>query len=322
MVAGGEDFEPTPGNIESRTIRLTLANGVKVALLPKESRGDAVSVSFAFQHGSENALMGKRTAALFASQMLTRGTTRRSRQELNDQVSRLKAGINLNSGRDSVNGSAITVRESLPDVLRLAVEMLRQPAFDPAEFELVRAELLANVEAQRSDLQARIENAAVRHVNGGYDEGHVFYTPTFDEMIARYEAVTVEQARGFWTSFYGAEGGTVSIVGDFDPDEIVPVLEEVLGGWNAKEAYVRVDRPYADITAIEVDIEMPDKANAYMITPLKIRMRDDHPDFPSLVLANHILSTRLSDRIRKQDGLSYAVGSIFAADSLYESALF
>ncbi len=57
-VTQGEAFEPTPGNIESRTTRLTLAGGVKVALLPKENRGDAVSVSFSFQQGTEEALMG------------------------------------------------------------------------------------------------------------------------------------------------------------------------------------------------------------------------------------------------------------------------
>ena len=207
-------------------------------------------------------------------------------------------------------------------MLRLTAEMLRQPAFDPAEFELLREALLANVEAQRSDLMARIENAADRHVNGGYDEGHVFYTPTFDEMIGHYQAVTVEQARDFWASFYGAEGGTVSIVGDFDPDEIIPVLEEALGDWSAKEVYAWVDRPYSDIAAVSVDIEMPDKANAGMGVYLTIRMRDNHADYPALVLANHMLDARLGDRIRKQEGLSYAVGSEFGANSIDEIALF
>ena len=73
-VAEGEAFEPTPANIESRTTRLTLAGGVEVALLPKENRGHAVSVSFSFRHGTEDALMGRSTVAESASIMLTRGT--------------------------------------------------------------------------------------------------------------------------------------------------------------------------------------------------------------------------------------------------------
>ena len=321
-VTQGEAFEPTPGNIESRTTRLTIAGGVKVALLAKETRGDGVSVRFSFPHGTENALMGRMTAAEFAGLMLGRGTTRLSGQEIGDEWVRLKAGVNVNADATVVDGSVNTVRENLPDVLRLVAETLRETAFDPAEFERVREGVLANFEARRSDVEARFENAADRHINRGYDEEHVLYTPTFDEMIARAKAVTLEQARDFWASFYGAEGGTVSIVGDFDPDEIVPVLEEVLGGWSANQPYARVDRPYSDVPAVAVDIEMPDKANAGMVAFLTIRMRDDDADYPALVLVNHIVSSRLYDRIRQQEGLSYAAGSNFSAKSIDEFALF
>ena len=321
-VTQGEAFEPTPGNIESRTTRLTLAGGVKVALLAKENRGDAVNVSFSFPHGTEDALMGRAMAAALAGHMVGRGTTRLSGQEIGDELDRLKAGVNVSGGATSVDGSVVTVREHLPGVLRLVAGILRETAFDPAEFERVREGILANLEAQRSDIMARLENAAEHHLNSGYDEGHVFYTPSIDEMIARAKTVTLEQARDFWASFYGAEGGTVSIVGDFDPDEIVPVLKEILGGWSANQPYARVDRPYADVPAVAIDIEMPDKANAGMVAILTSRMRDDDADYPALVLANHVVSSRLYDRIRQQEGLSYAVGSNFNAKSIDEIALF
>ena len=321
-VTQGEAFEPTPGNIESRTRRLTLAGGVEVALLAKESRGDAVNVSFSFPHGTEDALMGRTMAAELAGYMVGRGTTRLSGQEIDDELVRLKAGVNVNAGATSIDGSVSTVRENLPDVLRLVAEMLREMAFDPAEFERVREGVLANLEARRSDVMARLENAADRHINRGYDEGHVFYTPTLDESIARAKAVTLEQTRDFWASFYGAEGGTVAIVGDFDPDEIVPVLEEVLIGWSAEEAYTPIDNPYVDVAPVAVDIGMPDKANAGMIAALSIRVRDDHADYPALVLVNHIVSSRLYGRIRQQEGLSYAVESRFGAQSTDEHALF
>ena len=321
-VTEGEAFEPTPGNIESRTTRLTLANGVKVALLPKESRGEAVSVNFSFQHGTENALMGRTMAAGFAGHMLFRGTTGRSRQELIDEFARLKFQGDMNGRAVSVDGSLTTVREKLPDALRLVAEMLREPAFDPAEFELVREAVLASFEARRSDVKERLENAVDRHVNSGYDDDHVFYTLTFDELIARAKAVTLEQARDFWASFYGAEGGTVAIVGDFDPNEIVPVLEEILGGWSAREAYTPIDRPYVDVAAVAVDIEMPDKANAMMVAYWKIRMRVDDADYPALVLVNKMLHFRLRNRIREQEGLSYEVGSTFSAYPNHENAAF
>ena len=321
-VSRGEAFEPTPANIDSRTIVLTLDNGVRVAVLPKESRGNAVSVSLSLRYGTEDALMGRSMAGEFAGIMLTRGTTRLSHQEISDELARLKAEANLNSGTTAIDASATTVRGNLSEVLRLLVESLRQPAFDPAEFELLRENVLATIETRRSDVMERAEIAFARHFNSAYDEAHVFYTPTFDELIARGTAVTVEEARDFWASFYGAEGATVAIVGDFDPDVIVPVLVETLGTWRAQIPYTRIHRPYADVPAVAVDLEMPDKANAAMVAYLKIRMRDDHADYPALQLATRILNSRLGDRIRQQEGMSYAVGSQFDADPIDELATF
>ena len=47
---------------------------------------------------------------------------------------------------------------------------------------------------------------------------------------------------------------------------------------------------------------MPDKANAGIVASPRIRMRDDHADYPALVLVNHILGSRLFGRIREQPG--------------------
>ena len=326
-VSAGEAFEPTPENIAARTTIVTLSNGVEVALLPKENRGDAVTASFTFRHGTEESLTGKDTAASLAGSMLMRGTTKRSRQEINDEFIRLKVAGGINGGALSVGGSSTTVRENLPDAIRLAAEILREPSFPEEEFELLREQNLAGIEAQRSEPQPRANNALNRHVGSNYDKDHVLYTPTFDEQIERYKTVTVEQAKDFWASFYGAEGGTISIVGDFDPDEIVPVLEEAFGDWEAEEAYARVDRLYVDVPAAIVDIETPDKSNAVMYAFQRIKMRDDHPDYPAMVIGNYMLgggflNSRLATRIRQQDGLSYGVGSQFGANALDEIGTF
>ena len=42
-VAAGEAFDPSPANLDARTQRFTLPNGMKVALLPKKTRGEAVN---------------------------------------------------------------------------------------------------------------------------------------------------------------------------------------------------------------------------------------------------------------------------------------
>ena len=77
----------------------------------------------------------------------------------------------------------------------------------------------------------------------------------------------------------------------------------------------------------EVDIETPDKTNAMLLAGQMIQMRDDHADYPALVLANYMLgggflNSRLPKRVRQQEGLSYGVGSQFSAHSIDERAQF
>ncbi len=325
-IAEGEAFDPTPANIEARTQKLVLSNGLQVALLPKQNRGDAVNVSFQFRHGNEAALMGKATVSSLAGGMLMRGTKHRSRQEIQDELDRLKVQGGASGGLTAASGGFSTVRESLPDALRLTAEILQEPAFDSGEFALIVEERVAGIEAQRSEPQPLAQLALGRHLDD-YPAEHPYYVPTFDEQISRLESATLEQARDFWDSFYGTQSGALSIVGDFDPDEIVPLLHELFGDWTANEKYVRMPRPYREVETVSEVIETPDKANALMLAVTVMPMRDDHPDYPALVLGNYMLgggflSSRLAVRIRQNEGLSYGVGSQMGASALDERATF
>ncbi len=325
-VAEGEAFDPTPANIDRRTRTLTLSNGVKVGLLPKANRGEAVAVQLAFRHGTEEALLGRAVAGDLAGSMLMRGTTKRSRQEISDELDRLKAQGSVGGGAMIASGSFTTVRENLTPVLKLAGEILREPAFDAKEFDLLREERLAQIESQRSEPMAQVPQAMNRHFNP-WPSDHPRYSPTFDEQIERLNAVTVEEAREFWSSFYGAEGGTIAVVGDFDADEIAAELEQLFGDWQASQPYARVADPHREVETVSLDIETPDKTNAMMMAATTFSMRDDDENYPALVMANYMLgggflSSRLATRIRQQEGLSYGVGSQIAAPPVDDSAIF
>ena len=70
----GEEFEATPENIERRVRRFKLANGMKMALLAKETRGDAVNASLTLRFGTEADIQGRQAAISMLPDMLMRGT--------------------------------------------------------------------------------------------------------------------------------------------------------------------------------------------------------------------------------------------------------
>ena len=55
-ISRGESFDPTPANIESRLVRSRLASGMKLALLPRKTRGGTVSAIVELHYGDEKSL--------------------------------------------------------------------------------------------------------------------------------------------------------------------------------------------------------------------------------------------------------------------------
>jgi zinc protease len=319
-VAAGEAFDPSPAAVESRISRGTLPVGLKTAYLPKKTRGQSVNATLALHYGTLEGVSGKAATADMTVDMLMRGTRSLTRQQIKDRLDSLKAKLSISGGPTQLNASIETTRPNLPAVLQLLGTVLREPSFDAKEFEALRQENLAALEQQRSDPIA-LGSQAYNRTTSPWPTGHPRYTPTFDESIADYTAVTLPDAQGFYAQFIGASTGELAIVGDFDPAEVNALLTESIGTWKSPTPYVRVPQQAFDVKATSVTIETPDKANAFFISGKSLKLRDDDPDFAAMELANYMvgggfLNSRLMTQIRQKEGLSYFVGSQFYASPL------
>jgi zinc protease len=324
--APGEDFDASPSNIESRTARSALGNGMKLALLPKKTRGAAVVAALTLRFGDEKSVEGRSTAAILAADMLTRGTRHHTRQQIRDELDRLRARLSVGGGATLVTVSVETTRANLAAVLRLVAEVLREPSFPENEFELLRQETLASIEEQKSEPTA-IASTAFHGRLSPYPRGDVRHVFTPEERIEEVRAVRLEELRQFYSGFYGASNAQLSVVGDFDAQEIASLSGELFGDWKSPRPFERVPLPYQRVSAGAASFETPDKANAFFIAGENLEIRDDDPDYPALVLANYVfgggfLNSRLAVRIRQKEGVSYGVGSVFSANPLDRSGSF
>ncbi|MDR0770957.1 MAG: insulinase family protein, partial [Burkholderiales bacterium] len=153
-LAAGESFDASPDNLETRTGRTALANGLKLALLPKKTRGEAVRFNLRLRWGDADSLKNLATTARIAADMLSMGTTKRDRQAFEDEIDRLQAQLDIGGDATNVSISGETTREHLPELLALAAEALRSPAFSKDELEKLVREKLTMLETSRSDPQA------------------------------------------------------------------------------------------------------------------------------------------------------------------------
>lgn len=318
-VVQGEAFDASPANIEARTTRFTAPNGLKGALLPKKTKGALVSLELTLRFGTEEALSNLGAAPGLAGNMLSRGTTSRTREQLNDASDKLKADIGVFPSAEGVTVRVTTVRENLPAVLALVAEMLRKPSFPAKEFELLVAQHITHLEETKTEPQTVATVALEKYVSP-YPKGSPREVKTPDERVADFKAAKLEQVRAFYSNFYGADHATLAAVGDFDAAEVQALITQLFGDWKSAQPYVRIPQRMKVMKPLEEQLETPDKANAYFVTSYQIAMQDTDVDYAAFSLANWLLGggflkSRLADRVRKTDGLSYGVGSGFFASS-------
>jgi len=331
-VAAGEVFTPTPEYVEERTVRRTLASGIKLALLPMEMRGNAVQAGFRLHFGREEDLTGHETALRLIPEMLMRGTTQRDHQALRDEIDRLESRIFVGAGGGGrgrrgggggeagpgmVGASIESDRAHIVPSIELLGEILRQPAFAEAEFRVVVDQERAQLEDRLSDPMARGMTAMSRAMNPWPPES-IHYVPTLEEQIARLESVSLGAVKDLYSKHYGAGHLEVAVVGDFDQQEVEAAIERVFGSWKSPSPYQRVAKPHRDVESADLAINTPDKEMAIVGMGANVAMRDDDPDYPALVMASYVLGesakARLMTRIRHEEGLSYGARGYFRSD--------
>jgi len=315
-MTAGEAFDPAPANIEARTHRYVLPNGMKVALLPKKTRGETVNLVLRSHYGDTRSRFGKSTLEGFAARMLMRGTTRYTRSQLVDELDKLKASGGVGLGSAQMR----TTKPNLTRTLELVAHILRNPTFPDTELEQLRKQWITELEAGKSEPGAVTSEVIGKHFNA-YERGDPRYFESRDETIEDLNAVTVEKLKQVYQAYTGFSHSEIAIVGDFDEAQTRRVLERQFGKWVSPVPYQRIENPYQAVSSVNQTLETPDKQNAVFRAQMLIELREDDGDFPALSVANYIfgggagLNARVVRRIRGKEGLSYAIGtSLWVSD--------
>jgi zinc protease len=315
----GEAFDPSPANIDARTLLGNVSN-IKYGLLPKKTRGESVNVQLTARFANVEALKGKRVISDLTKDMLNKGTSKHTRQQINDEFDKLKARVNFYSAPNDITFMLETERKNIPAVMSLVGEILKEPTFPADELEKLKNEKISQWEQQKSEPQYQASNTLTRYMEP-YPKDDPRYTPTADEEIEEIKKVTVEDVKKFYKDFYGMSNATMAAVGDFDAEELKKQVNTMFGDWKSPITFTRFPKVFKDIPAINKAMETPDKANAMFMAGIAMPVNDKDPEYAALYLGNEILgggflNSRLATRIRQKEGISYGVGSYFYADEM------
>ena len=316
QVAAAEAFDASPANLDARTRTSSLASGMKVALLAKSSRGKVVQARLRLNYGDVASLQGQATSGSLLAALLDKGGGGLSRQQFSDRLDKLQAQVSFGADAQALVVTLQTRREQLPELIALVASVLREPLLAPEALDEVRQQRKAALERQRSDPSAMAGNALDR-LGNPYPVGDLRYTPSFDESAQSLQAATIEQLRSFHRRHYSAAAAEFAAVGDMDERAVQQALAKAFGDWRAPAAgarpYPRAPRPFTLVPAQTLTLPIADKPQATMRLIQMLPLAELHPDYPALMVFNEVFSggggSRLWDRIRERDGLSYGVNS-------------
>ncbi|MCO8122204.1 insulinase family protein [Stieleria sp. TO1_6] len=318
VIQAGEQFDPDPIKIEQRTERGELTDGVQYAVLPKQTRGGSVSLVLTLRFGTAETMIQRLGAVELLGALMVRGTETLDYQALQDELTRLRAEMQINSTPGLMQIEVKTKREFLAQVIQLIGDVLRHPRLSADELDVIKRQVITSLQQNANEPTSRAVRAVRRGISP-YGKDDIRYVMTLDEEIQMYEAVTADQIKSLYNDLLSADLGELAIVGDFDIDEVKSEVQQILADWTTDVAYVRIDRPANTAAAGGLStIETPDKANAFFYSSAQMDLADTDPEYASLVLGNFILgggalSSRLGDRVRQQEGLSYTVRSSLSA---------
>jgi zinc protease len=313
-----EVFDATPANLDARTQRFDIG-GLKAAVLRKGTRGGAVHATLTLRYGDAASLAGSGEVADAVAALLDKGTPTRTRQQVQDELDRLKTEFGFHNAPGRLSVSISSRREHFADAVALLADLLRNPAFPTEALDELQRQSLSGIEQQRKEPEAVAEIALARH-GDPYPRGDVRHARNFDEMVEDVTALSVDKLRAFHQRFYGAGHAEFGAAGDIDIASLRQALERGFGGWAAAVPFARVPEPLVEVTPTTLMLPTPDKQNATMLVRQSIALTDADDDYPALSMANYLLggggSSRLWKRIRETEGLSYDVRSGMSWSSL------
>jgi zinc protease len=319
-VEEGEQLEPVPAVLESRTQRATLPSGIALHTLQKQTRGNTVVVQMQLRWGERDATFARNGTGL-VGQLMDEGSAGYTRQQLQDALIKLRASFSVTSYDQGASIFISAERDTLLPALRVAADALRRPLLPQDAFDREIKAAIAGIEASRQEPGVLRQEATRAHYNKarGVSLGHPDYVMSVDERIADLKATTLDDVKRFYADYWSANDAHVSAVGAL-PDGLAAEVDKLFGDWKKPAApkYVRHIQQHVAVPPARFDAIARDKANAIVRLHETLPLNSEDPDYPALELAVHIfggggLESRLSERVRQKEGLTYGIGASLSA---------
>ena len=274
---------------------VTLPNGLRV-ILSEDHSTPIAHVAVWYHVGSKNERRGRTGFAHLFEHMMFKGSQNVEPDSHTSLIASVGGQSNAYTTEDETVFWQTFPAHYLPMVLWMEADRMATLRIDDAVFRRER-------EVVKEERRMRVENQPYGRLSEIiYDHAfttHPYKHPTIGSM-ADLEAASIEDVRDFHRTFYVPENATVTIAGDFDPEQTLKMVQQYFGRVPKAPRAVPRDIPKEPQPAkerrvvVEESWPLPAVVVAYHVT------YDGHPDAYPLHMTSKILSDGQSARIPRE----------------------
>jgi zinc protease len=293
-----KDFHlPSPEIIE-------LANGIPLVLY-EDVQQKVLKIELVYKAGKW--FESKRGVSHFTAQMLERGTAKRNSYQIAEAFDQFGCSTEINAGFDFTSLSLYTLTKNITSVLPVFCEVASTPSFPQSEFALMKDVFRQNL---------KINNKKNSYIAGKTIRQNIFGSQhPYGSSLEESDVVNLsrEDLVDFFNTHFVLH--EIYITGALREDEKKILINDLSNLKVLKLASDKI-KLSGDQERFSQLIEMPDSVQSSLRIG-KRTINRSHPDYPTLVLLNHILGgyfgSRLMKNIREQKGLTYGIHSSISA---------
>ena len=274
---------------------VTLPNGLRV-ILSEDHSTPIAHVAVWYHVGSKNERPGRTGFAHLFEHMMFKGSQNVEPDSHTSLIASVGGQSNAYTTEDETVFWQTFPAHYLPMALWLEADRMATLRIDDAVFRRER-------EVVKEERRMRVENQPYGRLSEIiYDfafTSHPYKHPTIGSM-ADLEAASIEDVRDFHRTFYVPANATVTIAGDFDPEQTLKMVQQYFGRVPKPARAVPRDIPKEPQhgkerrVVVEESWPLPAVVVAYHVT------YDGHPDAYPLHMTSKILSDGQSARIPRE----------------------
>ncbi len=267
-----------------------------------------VALDATFRLGEINVAGAKAGLAELCGTLLrTGGTESTPPDEFNQQLDFVGASLYSHVGTESGAAQLRVLRKDFELGMRLLSEMLIEPRFDQEKFEIAVENKLEGIRRENDNPNLITRREFYRSLFPDHPYGRSATAETVS-------SVTRDDLVDFHRSHYHPDNCIIALSGDLTLAEAVDYVEKYLGGWQHSNGDKPDFQPVPDSKPGVYYVHKDLSQSFLRIGHLGIDR--NNPDRHKVMVMNFILGgggfiSRLSNKIRVQEGLAYTVGSNF-----------